>query len=49
MTAVCRSDEDVAFLAERVAAMRQVLVLTGAGISRASGLPTYRGEGQNFG
>lgn len=45
MTAVCRSDEDVAFLAERVAAMRQVLVLTGAGISRASGLPTYRGEG----
>lgn len=45
MTALCRSDEDVAFLAEKIAAMRHVLVLTGAGISRASGLPTYRGEG----
>lgn len=45
MTAVCRSEEDLDRLTERIGAMRRVLVLTGAGVSRASGLQTYRGEG----
>jgi NAD-dependent deacetylase len=39
------SDLDIAIdrLAERVAAARRVTVLTGAGVSAASGVPTFRG------
>ena len=42
---VVASDNDVKFLSARISDMRKVLILTGAGVSRASGLPTYRGEG----
>jgi NAD-dependent deacetylase len=42
---VVTSDSDVKFLSARISDMRKVLILTGAGVSRASGLSTYRGEG----
>lgn len=45
MTVVRSSDRDLGALAAEIAAAKRVLVLTGAGVSRASGLPTYRGEG----
>jgi NAD-dependent deacetylase len=38
-------DSDLAVAAELVAAASKVVVLTGAGVSVASGLPTYRGAG----
>lgn len=38
-------DKDIAWLHDHLGEAQRVLVLTGAGVSRASGLPTYRGEG----
>ncbi len=38
-------EESVAALAERLAAASRITVLTGAGVSAASGVPTYRGSG----
>ncbi len=44
-TTVYRDGDDVARLRERLQGAQRVLILTGAGVSRASGLPTYRGQG----
>lgn len=44
-TKVYRDDVDITWLHDHLRAATRVLVLTGAGVSRASGLPTYRGEG----
>ena len=44
-TRVYRDDIDIAWLREHLRGAERVLVLTGAGVSRASGLPTYRGQG----
>jgi NAD-dependent deacetylase len=38
-------DSDIDWLRDHIAGAERVLVLTGAGVSRASGLPTYRGAG----
>ena len=38
-------EHELATVADLIAAERRVLVLTGAGVSAASGLPTYRGAG----
>jgi NAD-dependent deacetylase len=38
------SDEDLAELAERIQSSSRVTVLTGAGVSAASGVPTFRGS-----
>ncbi|MGE5412578.1 MAG: Sir2 family NAD-dependent protein deacetylase, partial [Syntrophomonadaceae bacterium] len=38
-------DDAIASLADRVAAARRLTVLTGAGVSAASGIPTFRGLG----
>lgn len=38
-------DDAIALLAGRVAAARRLTVLTGAGVSAASGVPTFRGPG----
>ena len=43
-----REDVDIAWLRDHLRSAQRVLVLTGAGVSRASGLPTYRGEGKVF-
>ena len=45
MTVVRATDSELDELGANLATRRNVLVLTGAGASRASGLPTYRGEG----
>lgn len=37
--------DDLAAVAERLTAARRVTVLTGAGVSAASGVPTFRGPG----
>ena len=42
---VYREDVDITWLRDHLRSAHRVLVLTGAGVSRASGLPTYRGEG----
>lgn len=44
-TKVYRDDADIAWLRDHLQAAQRVLLLTGAGVSRASGLPTYRGQG----
>jgi NAD-dependent deacetylase len=38
-------DEQVQLLADRIRAARRLTILTGAGISAASGVPTFRGHG----
>ena len=37
--------DDVSLLAERLRAASRVTVITGAGVSAASGIPTFRGAG----
>jgi len=37
--------DDIQEIAERIAAARRLTVLTGAGVSAASGVPTFRGAG----
>ena len=44
-TRIYRDDADLVWLADHLRDARRVLILTGAGVSRASGLPTYRGQG----
>src|SRR5262252_1278903 len=39
------ADDAIALLARKVAAARRLTVLTGAGVSAASGVPTFRGPG----
>ena len=40
-----RSDEKLEEVARRLATARRVTVVTGAGVSAASGVPTFRGAG----
>ncbi|MFC6238934.1 SIR2 family NAD-dependent protein deacylase [Longivirga aurantiaca] len=44
-TRLYRDDADIAWLREHLRSAQRVLILTGAGVSRGSGLPTYRGKG----
>lgn len=44
-TRLYRDDADITWLHDHLRSAQRVLVLTGAGVSRASGLPTYRGQG----
>jgi NAD-dependent protein deacetylase/lipoamidase len=45
VTSTSHPDQALAELAERVRRARRVTILTGAGVSAASGVPTFRGTG----
>jgi NAD-dependent deacetylase len=49
LTTVLEDVGDLDDLRDRVGAARRILVLTGAGVSLASGLPTFRGAGGVYG
>ena len=38
-------DQDIALLATRIDAAERLTILTGAGVSAASGVPTFQGTG----